>query len=112
MHTITQQVTVPGASAPSIAITDLLTSMEEGKSDSFTVSTSDLETTNSYTIRVTTDGGNMGFDSACNDTQEDVTVPAGTATHTASLTLHGCIAPGGTVTAILLEDNTTVDTAT
>ena len=98
VHTITQQVTVPGASAPSIAITDLLTSMEEGESDSFTMSTSDLETTNSYTIRVTTDNGNLGYNWDCTSRQHDESVTAGRNSYTSYFILYGCAAPGGTVT--------------
>ncbi len=111
--TDTAQVTVTTpVPASSVEITGLLSSMEEGESDSFAVSASNLISTNTYTLRVTTDNSNTGFDSGCTDVQEDVTISQGSASHTASLTLHGCTAPGGTVTATLLQGGTTVATET
>ena len=41
-----------------------------------------------------------------------MTITTGDTSHTAFLTLHGCIAPGGTVTTTLLQGITTVATAT
>ena len=99
-------------SCPGVEITDLLASMEEGESDAFSLSASNLVSTNSYSLRVTTDNANTGFDSACTDRQEDVTITSGNTSHTAFLTLYGCTAPGGTVTATLLQGITTVDTYT
>lgn len=99
---------------PNTAITleGLAGSLTEGGSDAFTVSASDLIPTNSYSISGTTDNSNTGFNSTCTDTQEDVTITQGDTSHTASLTLHGCTAPGGTVTATLLQGSTTVATDT
>ena len=67
---------------------------------------------NSYSLRVTTDNANTGFDSGCTDRQDDLTITLGDTSHTASLTLHGCTAPGGIVTATLLQGTATVATAT
>ena len=61
---------------------------------------------------MTTDDADLGFDSGCTDRQEDVAVSAESTSHTASLTLHGCATPGGTVTATLLSGGATIDTAT
>ena len=97
---------------PSITITDLVTSVENGQSDGFAVSVSNLDAASSYSIRVTTDDADLGFDSDCADRQEDVTVPAGNTSHTAALTLHGCAVPGGTVTVTLLSGGATIATAT
>lgn len=94
--------------APTVEIKGLVTSMEEGESDIFSVAVSTLVSSNSYTLRVTADNSNMGFDSGCTDRQEDVTIPAGSTSHTADLTLHGYMAPGGMVTATLLQGATAV----
>ena len=96
---------------PSISISNLVGSMDEGGSDSFTVSASNLVSSNSYTIRVTTSNSDIGFNQACSDRQEDVTVPANRTSYSTSITLHGCDDPGGTVTAKLRRGTTDVDTA-
>ncbi len=97
---------------PSIAISGLDASIEAGQTDTFTVSASNLATTMSYGIRVTTDDSDIGFDGACADRQEDTTVPAASTSHSAAFTLHACSTPGGTVTATLLEGTTAVATTT
>ena len=66
-----------GVPPPEISLNDLASSVDEGATDSFTVSASNLVSTNSYTLRVTTDNSNTGFNSDCSDTQEDVTIPSG-----------------------------------
>ena len=107
--TVTVGITV---SRQSVTLSGLVASMNKGDSDSFTVSVSDLDSANSYTIRVTTDNSNIGFDGGCTDVQEDVTVPSGSTSHTGTFTLHGCSASGGTVKATLLQGTTGVATAT
>ena len=109
VDTDTQYVSVKD---PSISITGLVTSMEEGTSDSFTVTASDLVSSNSYTIRVTTNNSDIGFNGSCSDRQEDVTVPSGRTSYSTTLTLEGCDTSGGTVTATLRRGSTIVDTAT
>ena len=94
-----------------ITIEGLDTSMNEGRSDQFTVKAENLGSSESYTIQVSTGNGNVGFNAGCTTQQDEVTVPSGS-THTATFTLHGCVAPGGTVTAKLLLGSTTVDTGT
>ena len=98
--------------APAIAISGLDASVEAGQSDAFTVSASNLATTTSYTIRVTTDDPDIGFDSTCADRQEDATVPAASTSHDAAFTLRACSATGGTVTATLMQGTTAVATTT
>ena len=100
------------AAEPAISISGLDASMEEGDSDAFTVSASNLASSTSYTIRVTTGGANVGFDAGCASRQQDATVSSGSTSHDASFTLHGCSAPGGTVTAALMQGATAVATAT
>ena len=98
--------------APEIAISGLESSIAQGRSDSFTVSATNLVSTNSYTIRFTTDLTKLGFNSTCSTGSKDVTVPAGSVSHTTTLDLYGCSAPGSTLTAKLLQGSTTLDTAT
>ena len=97
---------------PSIEILHLTSGMEEGQGAGFRVKAFDLNTTSSYTVRVTSAVSNLGFDATCTDRQEDATVPAGATSHFMPLTLHGCTAPGGTITAVLLQGGRTVGTAT
>ena len=110
VDTASQYVTV-NPPDPDISISNLVGSMDEGGSDSFTVSASNLVSSNSYTIRVTTSNSDIGFNEACSDRQEDVTVPANRTSYSTSITLHGCDDPGGTVTAKLRRGTTDVDTA-
>ena len=98
---------------PSVSIVGLDSSIDEDDSDSFTVSAYSLVSDNSYNIRVTTDSSDIGFNSTCSDRQEDITVTAGSNSFSSnSLTLYGCEADGGTVTANLRRGSTVVDTAT
>ena len=86
--------------------------MEEGNSNGLTVSAPDLDSDVGYTIGVTTDSGNIGFDSSCGDRQEDGAVTSGSTSHISTLMLHGCVSPGGPVTATLLSGGVTMETAT
>ena len=100
------------APEPAIAVSGLTASIEAGRSDAFTVSASNLATSTSYGIRVTTDNSDIGFDGTCADRQEDTTVPAASTSHDAAFTLRACSATGGTVTATLLQGTTAVATTT
>ena len=102
IHTATQPVTVQMAGSPTIAISGLVSELNEGASDSFTVSAANLDSSTSYTIRVTADNSDIGFDGTCLS-QKDETVPAG-GSHSTDFTLHGCDAVSGVVTATLLSD--------
>ena len=103
---------ITSTAPPAVEITGLVSEMEESESDGFTVSVSDLVSTADYTISVTTDSANTGFDSDCSDSQEDVVVTSGNTSHSTTLTLHGCASPGGTVTAELLTGGAPVVRAT
>ena len=85
--------------------------MDRGDNDAFTVEASNLVSSASYTIDISTDDTGIGFDSDCSDREEEVTVQSKTL-HAVSLTLYGCATAGGTVTATLSRDGSTVDTAT
>ena len=102
IHTATQPVTVQMAGSPTITIEGLVSELNEGASDSFTVSAANLDSSTSYTIRVTADNSDIGFDGTCLS-QKDETVPAG-GSHSTDFTLHGCDAVSGVVTATLLSD--------
>ena len=74
-----------------------------------------LNTSSSYSIRVSTDlNGDIGFNSDCTDTQEDIPVPAGSSSYNFNVvpSLYACDAGDGTVNAVLLSGGTTVATAT
>ena len=110
----TKDVTV--VPSPVISISDLATPINVGASDEFTVSAQHLDSSETYSIRVTTGGGRgIGFNSDCTDTEEPVSVDANSQTFTSNagaLVLYGCGTAGGTVTAKLLIENTEVHTAT
>ena len=106
-------VTVPAIPRlPSVEILDLATTIEEGQNSDFRVRAFYLDLTESYTVRVTTDNANLGFDDTCTDRQDDSTVSVGDASTTFGLDLYACALPGGTVTVTLLRGTTAVDTAT
>jgi hypothetical protein len=97
-----------GAPPPAISLSDLASSVDEGATDSFTVSVSNLPSTVQYSIGVATYNASVGFNNDCTTLYEDVTIPLGNTSHTASFTLHGCTTPGGTVTAMLLHEGAAV----
>ena len=101
-------VTVQVAGSPTISIDDLLPGLNEGASDAFTVSVGNLDSSTSYTIEVTADNSDIGFNSDCTTLQQTSTVTAGEMSDSASFTLYGCDSTGGIVTAKLLSDGNTV----
>ena len=101
-------VTVQLAGSPTIAIDDLLPDLNEGASDAFTVSVDNLDSSTSYTIEVTADNSDIGFNSDCTTLQQTSSVTAGEMSDSASFTLYGCDSTGGIVTAKLLSDGNTV----
>ena len=106
-------VTVPTIPRlPSVEILDPPTSIEEGQRSGFRVRAFYLVLTDSYTVRVTADNANLGFDNTCTDRQDDSMVDVGDASTTVALDLYACAIPSGTVTATLLRGATIVDTAT
>ena len=107
-----QPVTTLPCPTPSIAVSGLVSHMTVGDSDSFTVSASNLVSSNSYTIRLSTSGDDIGFNNSCSDRQEDITIPSGGTSYSTTITLHGCHAPGETLSAFLRRGNTAVASAT
>ena len=112
--TSTFDVTVTTPSVPrlpSIEFTNIVATLEEGENSRFLVRAFYLGLTNAYTIQLTTDSANVGFNSDCSDRLHSTTVFAGNASDIASQTLYACTAPDGTVIATLLRGGTVMDTA-
>ena len=93
----------PRPPTPAISISGLVNTMDMGDNDSFTVTASNLVSSTSYTIDVSTDDTGIGFDSNCTNRDQTETVQSNSP-HTISLTLYGCASGDGTVTATLLSD--------
>ena len=106
-------VTVPATPRlPSIEIQDLAATIENGQRSGFRVRAFYLVLTDSYTVRVTTENANLGFDDTCTDRQDDGSVGVGNVSAILTFNLYACVLPGGTVTATLLQGTTVMDTAT
>ena len=97
-----------------IFLTNLPSSIEATESVSVSGWAFHLDPLSRYSIRVTTSGGDIGFNSDCTDTQEDITVPAGSPYYNFRVvpSLYGCDASDGTVNAVLLSGGAAVATAT
>ena len=109
--TVTTPPPPPTPPTPTIRISELVSPMDRGDNAQFTVTASNLDSSASYTIDVSTDDTDIGFDSNCTDQDETADVQ-GQSLHNVSLTLYGCATAVGTVTATLSRDGSTVDTAT
>ena len=97
---------------PAVEIAGLVSPMDEGGSDGFTVNASELDSAASYAIRLYTDYADIGVDSSCGDRKEGAAVSPGNTPHSETLALRGCASPGGTVTATPFSGSTTAATAT
>ena len=88
----------------SIAISGLPGSIQSGGSQAFTVTATNLLTSNSYAIKVTTNHSSIGFDIGCSTRTKDyaVTVDTDNSDYSSRPTLYACNAPGGSVTARLI----------
>ena len=69
--TVTTAPRVVTPPTPAIRIAGLVSTMERGDNDSFTVTASNLVSSATYTIDVSTDDTGIGFDSNCSDREED-----------------------------------------
>ena len=94
---------------PSIEIQELVTTMQQGQSDSFRVWASNLDPSYIYTAEITTSNGDLAFTAACASTSRTETLPSSSISASIAFTLHGCNAPGGRVTATLRRGSTFVD---
>ena len=99
---------------PHILIYQLASSIEPRQSVPVSGWAFNLDPSSSYSIRITTDNGDIGFNSDCTDTQEDITVPARSSFYNFRVvpSLHGCDVSDGTVNAVLISGGATVATAT
>ena len=107
--TFTQDVVVTPPPPPSLEFRNPPSTLESGQRATLRVRARELDTTGRYTIRVTTDNANMGFDSGCADRQEEDRADVGRTSFNTFFTLYGCAPPGGTVTVTLLEGVTAVN---
>ena len=83
------------AGSPTIVIENLVSELNKDASDAFTVSVGNLDSSTSYTIEVTTDDADIGFNSGCTDRKESRTVTANSQSYTTgSITLYGCDVEG------------------
>ncbi len=94
-----------------IFLQDIVSSIEQGAVDWFTVKLVNLDSTESYSYRLTADNSNVAFhNSQCSTSPLNTTVPAGETSFTRQHALLGCGVPGATITATLLEGTKEVDT--
>ena len=94
-----------------IALFDVPSTLTQGQSHTFAVRASGLSSTESYSIRLSTANGAMGF-GGCSTVSTTVGVPPRSTSYILEKELHGCIATSDTVTATLLQGSTTLGTAT
>ncbi len=97
---------------PEVALVDVPSTVTQGRSESFTLTASGLTSTNSYSIRLSTNNFAIGFDSGCGTSAKTVSVPSGITSHSATIALHGCNVTSSTVTATLSQGTSIVATAT
>ena len=96
-------------------LTNLSSSIEATETASVSGWAFNLDPLLRYSIRVTTTtGGDIGFNSDCTDTQEDITVSAGSTFYNFRVvpSLYGCDPGDGTVNVVLLSGGSTVVNAT
>ena len=94
---------------PSVRFFNLPADAAVGEEIYFSVSALNLDPAASYTVRVATDGPNLGVLNGCGTTLEDFEI-VGEQSSTQGTTLTACAAPGGTVTVTLLSGGVTVHT--
>ena len=90
---------------PSIEVTGLADELEVGGSDVFRVRASHLNPAHAYAIRITTSNADVGFNASCSDREETARL-SGVISYRSTLTLHGCGATTGEVTATLERGST------
>ncbi len=111
VDTTTQTVTVvpPGIS---IEISDLVSSLTEGETDSFSVTAENLDSSESYKIVLTSSNGAVGFHGYCWLDDYERSVPANRTSYTIFHSLKACATPGDTLKATLLSDGSEIVSAT
>ena len=98
---------------PAISLVDIPESMVKRDLAHFTVRADNLDPSLSYRVTLTRSGTGIVFHNMeCGYTAQEVTIPTGDTSYARSFPLHACDTPGGTVTATLLQGETTVATAT
>ena len=105
-------MTVTPPPPPSLEFQYLPSTLESGSDVFFRVNAKELESANSYTVKVTTDNADLGYNRDCTTRQYSEIAPAGRTSYAVYFVLYACASPGGTVTATLLDGTTEVATAT
>ena len=92
-------------SGPSVRFYNLPEAASVDEDITFTVNAANLDSAVNYTLRISTDGSNLGVLFGCGTTQDEISI-SGSTNSTQSEYLVTCAAPGGTVTATLLTGGT------
>ncbi len=107
----TASATTLNEPSTSISISGVDTSMKVGESDSFTISASNLDTSRSYTVRLTTSDSDAGFNSSCSDRSDTINIPANRSSYTTSHTVYACREGSARLEAELRRGSTVEDDA-
>ena len=109
--TTTYDVEVTPPPSPSVEFLNSPYTLESGGSVVVRMRVSNLDADSSYTIRVSPDNANLGYNQGCTN-REFSDGTSGRNSFSTFFPLYGCASPGGTVTATLLDGTTEVATAT
>ena len=97
---------------PTIPLTEVPETMVQWDLEQFTVGAESLDPSLEYRMRTEASGGGIVFHrTTCGYTAQEVVIPAGNTSYYRPYPLHACATAGGTVTATLLQGNTTLATA-
>ena len=94
--------------APTIDISGLVSSIESGQSDEFSVKASHLNAATTYDIRISSNHSSIGFNDSCIGSENTQPFSGNSSFATTSI-LMACNTPGGTVTASLRKGSNTID---
>ena len=105
VDTTTYDVEVTPPPPPSVEFLNSPYTLESGGSVVVRMRVSNLDADSSYTIRVSPDNANLGYNQDCTS-REFSDGTSGRNSFSTFFTLYGCASPGGTLTATLLEGTT------
>ena len=94
---------------PSLSISGLVSSLEQGHSDTFDVVVSGVSSRVTYSIEMLAGDSDLSFSSACNNTDASKSL-SGSTSYREGFTLYGCNVGGAAVFASLLHGTRTIDT--
>ena len=96
---------------PEIALEGVPSTITQGRSASFTVRAIGLSSSESYSVRLSTDIDHLGFGDGCGTISRTESLPTAITSHSATKTLNGCRVTTGTLSATLLQGTATLVTA-